>query len=137
MTLLTKYKVVLDTNIFISGLLYGGNCERILRLFKDEHIELLISPQTHAEVLRKLPNFRLGEDYIDRQNTQIQTKATKVTPQIKVDVCRDPKDNMFLELTQEGKADYLITGDKDLLTLKSFKGTLIVTPKEFLKIVGK
>jgi len=131
----TKYKVVLDTNVFISGLVYGGNSEKILRLFKDDQIELLISPQTHAEVLLKLPKFPLTNNYINEQDALIQAKATKVVPKKKVRVSRDPKDNMFLELAQEGKAKYLITGDKDLLTLKSFRGTLIVTPKEFLEMV--
>ena len=135
MTLSTKSKVVLDTNVQISGLLFGGNCEKILNLFKNNQLELLISPKTHAELLNKLPNFSLTEDFIYKTNTLLQTKATKILPKKKVKICRDPKDNMFLELCLAGKADYLITGDKDLLYLKSFKNTLTLSPKEFLKIL--
>src|SRR3990172_11306120 len=92
MSLSTKYKVVFDTNVFVSGLVYGGNCEKILRLFKDEQIELLISPQTHTEVLGKLPNFGLSSDYIDEQDAQIQTKTTKILPKKIIKASRDPKD---------------------------------------------
>ncbi|OGG31230.1 putative toxin-antitoxin system toxin component, PIN family [Candidatus Gottesmanbacteria bacterium RIFCSPLOWO2_02_FULL_38_8] len=136
MTLLTKFKVVFDTNVFVSGLVFGGNCEKILRLFKDEQIELLISPQTHTEVLKKLPHFGLGKKYFNEQNAQIQAKATRVFPRIKINVCRDPKDDIFLELCLAGNANYLITGDKDLLDLKSYRSTLILSPKEFLKILS-
>ena len=128
----TGYKVVLDTNVFISGLIFGGNCEKILRLVKEDRLTLLISPRTHNEVLSKLPKFGLDNDYISRQDAQIRTKATKALPKIKLDICRDPKDNMFLELCLAGRADYLITGDKDLLALKTFQSSRILTPKKFL-----
>ena len=134
MTLLIKPKVVTDTNVFISGLLYGGNCEKILELFKNDRVELLISPKSHAELLTKLPKFPLTADFIDKQDALIQAKATKIIPKKKVKISRDPKDNMFLELSLEGNADYLITGDRDLLDLKSFKDTRVLSPKEFLKI---
>lgn len=134
MTLLTKPKVVIDTNVFISGLLYGGNSGKILELFKNDRLILLISPQTHSELLTKLPKFNLSVEFINKQNILIQTKASKILTKTKVVICRDPKDNMFLELCLAGKADYLITGDKDLLSLKSFKKTVILTPKQFLTI---
>ena len=49
-----------------------------------------------------------------------------------INICRDPKDNMLLELTISGGADYLITGDSDLLVLNPFRGIAILTPREFL-----
>lgn len=50
-----------------------------------------------------------------------------------VKVCRDPGDNMFLECAALAKADLLVAGDKDLLTLASYEGTRIVTPSEYVK----
>ena len=135
MTLLIKYRVVLDTNVFISGLLYGGNCEKILELFEKDRIKLLISPKTHAELLIKLKEFNLADEFIEKHNILIQAKAIKILPKKKVKLSRDPKDNMFLELCLAGNGDYLISGDRDLIDLKSFKNTQIITPKEFLDIV--
>ena len=54
----------------------------------------------------------------------------------KVDICRDPKDNFLLALAKDSKADYLITGDSDLLTLEQFETTKIVTFSAFEAIVG-
>ena len=51
-----------------------------------------------------------------------------------VKACRDPKDDKFLELAANGEADYLITGDKDLLELAPFEGIPVITPKEFLDL---
>ena len=50
----------------------------------------------------------------------------------KITVCRDPKDNKFLELAVAGNADCLITGDKDLLILNPFRGIKIISPSDFL-----
>jgi len=52
-------------------------------------------------------------------------------PSEKIDVCRDKKDNFLLEVALEGKADYLITGDEDILVLGSFHNTKIIRPKDF------
>jgi len=51
-----------------------------------------------------------------------------------VDICRDPKDNMFLECAARAKADYLVAGDKDLLVLGTYKGTRIITPLEYIHL---
>ena len=51
----------------------------------------------------------------------------------RIELCRDPKDNKFLELAADGQADYLITGDQDLLVLHPFQATQIFTPAQFLE----
>ena len=55
-----------------------------------------------------------------------------IEPKIEITECRDPKDNKFLELAVAGKADCIVTGDKDLLELHPFRNIRIITPKEFL-----
>ena len=62
-------------------------------------------------------------------NDALLIKATE-----KIQVCRDPKDNMILELAVSGQADCIVTGDKDLLTLNPFRRIQILTPTEFLKL---
>jgi uncharacterized protein len=63
----------------------------------------------------------------------IEEYAEFVTVQTRIEVCRDPKDNFLLSLSIDGNADFLITGDKDLLTLTNFGETTITTISEFIK----
>ncbi|MFN4212450.1 MAG: putative toxin-antitoxin system toxin component, PIN family [Microgenomates group bacterium] len=65
---------------------------------------------------------------------ELTTKSIKINPPPQINICRDKKDNQILNLCFTGKANYLITEDKDLLILKKFKNTKIVAPKRFLKI---
>ena len=58
-----------------------------------------------------------------------------IAPKITVKVCRDEKDNQFLECAESAKADYIVSGDEDLLYLKEFKSTRIIAAKEFLEMV--
>ncbi|MEK7141460.1 MAG: putative toxin-antitoxin system toxin component, PIN family [Patescibacteria group bacterium] len=127
-------RVVIDTNIFVSGILYGGNAERVLRLFQSGSITLIISPEILAEILLTLKKFSVPETDVDELSELIQSKAHKVNPKEHIRVSRDPKDNMLLEAAAAGRADYLVTGDKDLLTLGSYGRTLVVTPREFLEL---
>jgi Predicted nucleic acid-binding protein, contains PIN domain len=65
----------------------------------------------------------------------LDSYAIVVSPKQKVDVCGDKKDNFLLEVALEGKVKYLVTGDEDLLVLKTFHGTKIIEPKEFEDIL--
>lgn len=134
MTSSIRYKVVLDTNVFISGAVYGGNADQILKLIEENKIDLLISKPTSQELFNKLHDLKINSSTIESLKKLLFLHGKMISPKTKVAICRDPKDNMFLELCLAGKADYLITGDKDLLSLKSFKKTVILTPKQFLTI---
>jgi len=63
----------------------------------------------------------------------IRKKAQVVNPAHKITLCRDPRDNLVLECALAGKADFIVTGDEDLLVLKKFKSISIITPKNFIK----
>ncbi|MEK7587995.1 MAG: putative toxin-antitoxin system toxin component, PIN family [Patescibacteria group bacterium] len=128
-------RVVVDTNIFVSGILYGGNAEAVLRLFQSTRIEVVMSPDVLAEILITLQKFSVPQSTLDELSDLMQSKAGKVNPKERIRLSRDPKDNMLLEAAVAGRADYLVTGDKDLLTLGSHGRTLIVTPKAFLDIM--
>lgn len=132
MTSSPRYRVVIDTNVFISGVFFGGNAQKILRLFQRGMLQILISPETEAELLAKLQKFQPEKQLIEDLIAAIHRHATRCLPRQSVTVSRDPKDNMFLALAAEGNADFLITGDKDLLVLKQYKQTAIMTPATFL-----
>jgi uncharacterized protein len=66
----------------------------------------------------------------------IYNNSTTLSVISKFNICRDPKDNMFLDLGFASKADYIISGDKDLLSLERFENCKIVLPSEFIRIFG-
>lgn len=133
MTWWKRPKAVIDTNVLISGILFSGNPAKVLRLFRTGKIELLLSPELEAEILRKVNAFTADEDLISDLAFVLEEKSIKIIPTKSVKICRDPKDNMILALAQAGKADVIITGDKDLLTLRRFGRTAILTPRQFLE----
>ena len=89
-----------------------------------------------SEVLRR-PKFKniFTNKRIKELFALLDSYATVVSPRDRVTICRDRKDNFLLEIAQEGKADYLVTGDDDLLVLDSFHSTRIIKPADFEKIL--
>ena len=133
-------KVVIDSNIIVSILKGSATLSLIYAAFKEGRFRLIIS----AEILKELsavlyqPRLRIDHQDIKELFSLIKLKAIRLKPRIKLtNACRDPKDNFILELGMEAKADFIVTGDKDLLMLKSFHGISILTPKEFLTRLKK
>lgn len=127
----TRWRVVVDTSVMVSAFVYGGNPRLVVEKWLEEKFDLLISPQLLAEILVVLKRFKLETGEIEKIQSWLTEKTIQVKPKSRVKVCRDPADGMVLELCQDGRADYCVTGDKDLLTLKSFGKTKILKPKEF------
>jgi len=129
---------VIDTNVFISGIFWRGNPGKIVDLWKKGEILVFISPSILTEFVLILERFQIDRQKIGRFKKFIENKSVKILPNKKVKVCKDKKDNKFLEVAWRAKADYLITGDKKhLLSLKEFKGTKILSPREFLRVYKK
>ena len=132
----TKFRVVIDTNIFVSAFLGSNNAQAIIHLWEQGIFILLMSPYLSSEVLLTLERFDFPETEINYLKKILSEETEKMIPRPEVTICRDKKDNYILDLCLIGKADLLITGDKDLLTLKSFKTTKIVMAKKFLSIIS-
>lgn len=135
MTTNRKSKVILDTNIWISFLI-TKTFSKLDHFIQQGKIQLLFSNESLSEFIEVTarPKFKKyftiediieAIDYMDQYGTIIKVKS-------QVDLCRDKKDNFWLELAKDGKADYLVTGDDDLLTLKSFGQTRILKFKDYL-----
>jgi len=129
-------RVVLDTNVYISAILFGGTPEKIRKLSKEKKIELLVSEAIIAEVaevLRKKFNWESWQ--ISQVINDIRETATLVIPHQTLSVVKkDEDDNRILECGVEGKAQYIISGDKrHLLSLKQYQGIRILSPANFLK----
>jgi uncharacterized protein len=131
--------VVIDTNLVLSALVFGGGRLSALRTaWQSGQCIPLVSTATAAELMRVLayPKFKLsaadGEellaDYLPHcRSVRIPARLPKLP------LCRDVNDQMFIELTAVGKADFLVTGDKDLLVLASEFRRSIVSADVFLK----
>lgn len=128
---LPVYKVVIDTNVFISAILYGGLPDKVVALIGKKQAQLLISPDAERELLRKAIDLHASKPFQQKLVSIIQL-GEKIIPVTKVKKSRDPKDDMLLALAFAGRADFLITGDKDLLVLGHFAGTKILSPRQFL-----
>jgi uncharacterized protein len=128
-------KVVFDTNIFISAVLFGGNPRQCLELARAGKIELYVSRDILVELSQKLQE-KFGWSRID-VNELIEglVKFAKlIEPKRKVDVIKsDPSDNMILECGISADADFIVSGDKKhLLSLKKFREIPLVSSKQFL-----
>ncbi len=130
-------RVVPDTNIIISAIFWSGKPYRVIsRGLKDEY-QLVTSPEIIDEVLTKLRNkFQFPEDKIEEQANILMSLFHMIIPTAKVDVVRDKSDNKIIECAIDGRADFIVTGDPDLLSLKEYKGIRILTADEFFKSIS-
>ena len=132
-------KIVIDTNIWISYLL-GSLLQGLDNKIISKEIKIVASSEMLKELAAVLarPKFKeiISYKQIKELFSLIDGYAVIVSPKQKVDVCRDKKDNFLLEVALEAKAEYLVTGDNDLLVLNNFRGIKIVKPKDFEEMAG-
>ena len=133
----TAYRVVIDTNVFVSAILWGGNPQKVVDSWLSGTIQIYLSPFLASEIEMLLIRFGVADEDKTRFLTLLESHAIKAVPKHTQTRSRVPKDNALLDLTVWTEADYLITGDKDLLVLKKVEKTPIVTPAQFLKVVSK
>ena len=129
-------RIVIDTNVLLSGIFWGGLPFEILDLWVQDKIDLLASQAIlteYARVLQKYGFKKSGLDLADNWLHFIVQHAHIIHVQRQFHVCRDGADDMFLDCAVEGVADYIVSGDKDLLILQEFRGVDIVTPRLFIK----
>ena len=130
-------KVVLDTNVFVSGIHWNGSSEKVLRAWMNKDFELVSSLPIIEELVRILAVFKvpLGPDDISWWESLILEKSVIVVPTEIVDVVTDPDDNKFVEAALEGKAEYIVSQDRHLLVLKDYREIKILHPDEFFKLL--
>ena len=136
---MSKLKVVIDTNIFISATLFSGEANRLVSLWQKNYIQLLMSKQVLEEYLRVLNYPKFGLTEIQIKYITEEVLLPYIFPLIvkrKISIIKnDPSDNKFLSLALEGKADFIISGDKHILELKKNENIRIVSLKEFFSFV--
>jgi putative PIN family toxin of toxin-antitoxin system len=134
----TNLNIVVDTNQFLSVFVFHGKLMRLVfDLVIDEKIHLYVSLPLKDEVREKLQFFAVSKEGQKEVLSFIEDNSIIVEPTISIDVCRDKEDNFALELAEASQADYLITRDKALLTLKNWKQTEVINPEDFLPLLRK
>ena len=125
-------KIVLDSNVIIAAFAARGLCNALFESCLENH-EIILCDLILSEVAKNLKEkIRLPDDIIQQILVLLKSHSRLVFPD-KVDVkaCRDEKDLMVLGSAVAGKVQYVITGDKDLLSVGTFKGVKIVDPRTF------
>lgn len=133
-------KVIFDTNVWISFLI-GKRLAKIKHHIVDKNITIITTEQLLSEIKIVTSREKL-KNYFPKESVQelielLEIIAEKVEIEPKHFINRDPKDNFLLDLIDFSNADYLITGDKDLLVHNPFKTAQIITPSEFEKQLEK
>jgi uncharacterized protein len=126
-------RVVLDTNVIISALFWTGPPRDLYNLVQENKIIMLLSEDMEREFIRVLgySKFGLSAQEILPLVTHLRNNAELVRPAAALSVITaDPTDNIFLECAADGQADYIISGDKHLLDLGSYRG-IPITGKGF------
>ena len=134
----SKPKVVIDTNVFVSGLTFKGKPREVLDLIWRGDIEACISSFIFKELEETLKkDFSWDRDQIKHTIEKIKAKTILVQPKNKVSVIKEnDDDNRILECAIEGRVQYLISGDrKHLLPLREYQRIKILSPAEFLKVL--
>lgn len=135
----TRYRVVIDTSTLISAAITIGTPAAVLdAVYIDEHA-LLFSLETYSELYEVLNRSKFNR-YINLKERQrflegVQEAAEWITVVSTVRVSQDSKDDKFLAVAFDGKADYIISSDQDLYDLKRFRHIPILTPREFYDTV--
>ena len=130
-------KVVLDTNVHISAAILGRVCEEIIQTCRFSDLEVLISKEIIGELSDRLSQKFLWQD---EQIDVFLESITEFSEVIKVDedinyIKDDPDDNKILECAVSANCDFIVSGDRHLLILKSYKGIKILSPADFLLLL--
>ena len=128
-------RLVIDTNVFISGVFFSGPPHQILQAWKSGRIKLVLSPEilaeyqaTGEELAAKFPGVDL--------NPWMELVATLAVvvqaPPLAEQVCTDPDDDMFLACAIASRTGIVTSGDKALLATSGYKGVTVLTPRKFV-----
>ena len=129
-------RFVFDTNVIVSAALLAGSVPRQAFDKALDEGTILISTPVLLELSEVLGREKLNKYLLESERMRFLVALLKGTELVEittsVTACRDDKDNKFLELAVSGNADYIVSGDEDLLVLNPFRGIPILTPRKFM-----
>ena len=127
-------RVVADTNVYVSAIIFGGKPQAILDLAQDGQIELFISDDILAEVTRILRDkFKRSPEELRNDLLSLEAITTWVQPTEKIDaVPNDPTDNVMVECAVAARAQVIVSGDNHLIQIDGFRGLKVQRAADFL-----
>ena len=131
-------RVVADTNVYVSAIIFGGTCEAILALAQADVLELFLSPDIQRELKAVLTQtFGWTQSQVREALAEVHALASLVRPSVRLSgILGHDQDHRILECALAARADFLVTGDKKhLQPLKTFRGIRIVSPRQFLDLL--
>jgi putative PIN family toxin of toxin-antitoxin system len=131
-------KIVCDTNVLISGVLFGGHARKILQLASRGVLINFLSPDILREVEDVLRRSRFGlrPDHVLEIVALFKDTFEIVIPSLRVQAVQsDPEDNHVIEAALEAGAEFIISGDNHLLKLKEWGGIRVVSPAQFIETI--
>lgn len=130
-------KVVIDTNIFVSGIFWSGTPHDLLKLWIAGTFQIIFTQETLNECFRVLKEIGKNKDssLADEWILFIAKKCLIVEKSCNYKICRDKDDDQFINCAISGKADFIISGDKDLTDLVEVRGINIIKPKQFYDMI--
>lgn len=131
-------RVVADTNVLLSALIFGGSPEEIINLARDGQLDLLVSSHILLELTKVLKSkFDWREADVADAVRSIGYSSQLVKPETVINKITDDADNRVLECAVDGEAGFIVTGDHHLLDLESFRGIRILKARELLDMFTK
>jgi putative PIN family toxin of toxin-antitoxin system len=131
-------KVVVDTNVLVSGVFFGGMPSRILEAWREKRIDVVVSPDI-------LEEYRRVGEHLETQFTDVSLAPFLALlvmnaeiiepPDLPEQVSRDSDDDKFIACALAGGCHVIISSDKDLLSISGYRGVKVVAPREFLESV--
>ncbi len=128
-------KIVLDTNVLISGVFWGGHPKKILEMVVKGSVKVYATESIVKEYFRIIEKIgKKNPTIVNEWKMLLLDLLNVIEATEKISICRDEYDDMFLECAVACGAKYIVSGDDDLLVLDNFRQIPIITPKKFLEI---
>ncbi len=133
------HRIVIDTNIYISAIFWGGKPRAIVDLGRNGQVLIFTSLEIQAEIDRKLrTKFDLSDEEAAQILLDFSTFTKLITTQEKISIIDDdPDDDKFIECAVSSRSNFIVSGDKHLLNLKSYKRIKILKATDFLSIISR
>ena len=131
-------RIVIDTNIVISAIFFGGVPRKIIEAVVNKMIDACATPEItveYQEIIQEMISRKQGHLRMDLFNLYLE-KLRILESKTRIHVCLDPDDDKFLSCAIDAKAIYIVSGDKDLLDIRDYNGVEIITAAEFCERFG-
>lgn len=130
-------RIVFDTNLLISAVFFGGKPLELLDLIKQGRIDVIVTADILTEYKRSVLSFSKDEALATEWRTYFREFGILVEITKKFNLCRDVDDNKFLDAAHAGKADFIISGDKDLREIQGFHIPVVTVSAFLATLKGK